>query len=199
MSAFVKLRESMGITSVRARRENDDLELEGRFVMEHWRNGVKIAEYPFHNLVTNEGKNRMFNTMFKSMTQLATWYVGLVSNVSYVGLAATDDYADIGQTLDQWKEFTGYNDDANGQSATTRPVWAAGSASAQTITNATPAVFDITAAGTIKGAFICGGTTAQTKGDHTAGGVLWSEGLFSSGDNVANIGDQLKFTYSVGA
>ncbi len=198
MSAL-NLVERASIVAIRQKGEADALALEGRFVMEHWRDGKKIAEYPFHNLVTNEGKNRMFNTIFKSMTQIGTWYVGLVSNVSYVGLAATDDYADIGQTLDQWKEFTGYNDDANGQSATTRPVWAAGSASAQTITNSTPAVFDITSAGTIKGAFICGGATAQTKGDHTAGGVLWSEGLFSSGDNVAAVGDQLKFTYSVGA
>ena len=63
--------------------DEDSLKLEGRFVMEHWRDGKKIAEYPFHNLVTNEGKNRMFNTMFKGTAQLTTWYVGLISNVSY--------------------------------------------------------------------------------------------------------------------
>jgi hypothetical protein len=195
----LKMQESAAVMSVRKRGEEDALKLEGRFLMEHWRNGEKIAEYPFHNLVTNEGKNRMFNTMFKGTAQLTTWYVGLVSSVSYTALAVADDYADIGQTADGWKEFTGYNDDANAQSSTTRPAWAAASASAQAITNSTPAIFDITSPGTIKGAFICGGASAQTKGDHTAGGVLWSEGLFSSGDNVAAIGDQLKFTYSVGA
>ena len=89
-----------------------------------------IGEWHFHNLVTNQGKNQMFNTLFKGATQIASWYIGLISSVSYTALAATDDYADIGQTLDQWKEYTGYNDDANSQSSTTRPAWPCGSASA---------------------------------------------------------------------
>jgi len=197
------VRDTMGAEIVRGASAKgagpvaDGLEPKGKFILEHWRNGKRIGEWHFHNLVTNQGKNQMFNTLFKGATQIASWYIGLISSVSYTALAATDDYADIGQTLDQWKEYTGYNDDANSQSSTTRPAWPCGSASAQSVTNSSPAVFDITAAGTVMGAFICGGGSAQTKGDHTAGGILWAEGLFSSGNSNVNVGDQLKLTYSV--
>jgi hypothetical protein len=193
----LKFQEGMSVEVVK--KPNDALPLTGKFVVEHWRNGKRINEYHFNNLVTNEAKNALFNTMFKSATQRANWYVGLISSVSYTALAATDDYADINQTANHWTEFTTYTDNLNGGNAGTRPAWSPASASAQSITNTVAAVFDITTAGTIKGAFICAGASAQTKGDHTAGGILWSEGLFTSGDNVANIGDQLKFTYSVSA
>ena len=76
----------------------DGLEPKGKFILEHWRNGKRIGEWHFHNLVTNQGKNQMFNTLFKGATQIASWYIGLISSVSYTALAATDDYADIGQT-----------------------------------------------------------------------------------------------------
>jgi hypothetical protein len=201
MSESVTLRESMSVELVRGEKgaQSDSLPLSGKFVLEHWRDGRRINEYHFNNLVTNEAKNRLFNTMFKSTAQFANWFVGLIGTASYTALAAADDYADIGQTANGWREFTTYTDNVNSGNAGTRPAWAAASASAQAITNTSPAIFDITTAGTIKGAFICAGASAQTKGDHTAGGVLWSEGLFTSGDNVAQIGDQLKFTYSVSA
>jgi hypothetical protein len=200
MSDRLGVKDSVGVEVIRKGSAPapvaDGLMPQGKFILEHWRNGKRINEYHFHNLVTNEGKNRMFNTLFKGTAQIANWYVGLISNTSYVALAAGDDYADIGQTANQWKEFTTYTDNVNSGNATTRPAWAAASASAQAITNSTPAIFDITTGGTVKGAFISSG---QTKGDHTAGGVLWAEGLFSSGDSVVAQGDQLKLTYSVGA
>ena len=129
------VRDTVGAEIVRGACEGagplaDGMEPKGKFILEHWRNGKCIGEWHFHNLVTNQGKNQMFNTLFKGATQIASWYIGLISSVSYTALAATDDYADIGQTSDHWKEYTGYNDDANSQSSTTRPAWPCGSASA---------------------------------------------------------------------
>ena len=203
MNESLKLNEAMGCEIVRkapsAPGVRDQLVPKGRFVIEHWRNGKRINEFHFDNAVTTEGKNKLFNVMFKGTTPITTWYVSLISSVGYTALAVADDYADIGQSADAWKEFTTYNDDANSQSATTRPTMVLNSASGGSISTTSAAVFDITTAGTVKGAFIVGGPTAQTKGDHTAGGTLWSEGLFSAGDSPVNVGDQLKVTYSLGA
>ena len=172
----------------------------GRFVVEHWRNGKRINEYHFPNAINNEGKNKLLNVMFHGATPITTWWLGLIDNNNYSALAVTDDYADINQAANGWREFTAYTDDANGANATTRPSWGVGAASAQSVTNATPSVFDLTSAGTVKGIFLVGGiANAQTKNDHTAGGALWATALFNSGDVVVANGDQLKVTYTVSA
>ena len=176
------------------------LQPRGRFVVEHWRNGKRINEYHFPNGIVNEGKNKLLNVMFNSATPITTWWLGLIDSISYTALAATDDYVDINQAADQWKEFTAYTDAGNGSSASTRPAWGAGAASGQSITNASPSVFNITSAGTVKGLFLVGGiANAQNKNDHTVNGILWATALFTSGDVPVNNGDQLKVTYTVSA
>ena len=177
----------------------DEIGLKGRFIVEHWRGGKRINEYHFDNAVTNEGKNAILNLQFKGGTPRTAWYLGLIDIIGYTALNVTDDYADIGQALDQWKEFTGYNDDANGASSTTRPAWNLGTVSAQSITSATSSVFDITLAGTVMGLFATAGPNSQTKGDHTAGNELWATALFTAGNVVVAVGDQLKVTYTVTA
>jgi hypothetical protein len=202
MNESLRLKETMGCEIVRAAQPAapavaDAFAPKGRFVIELWRNGKRIHEWQFDNAVTTEGKNKLYSTMFKSGTQLATWYASLISSAGYTALAATDTYANIGQAGDQWSEFTTYNDDANGQSSATRPTMTLGTPSGGGIATSASAVFDITTGGTVKGAFIVGGANAQTKADHTAGNTLWSEGLFSGGDQAVNIGDQLKVSYSL--
>lgn len=177
-----------------------DIKLEGRYVIEHWRGGKRINEYRFRNAITNEGKNSLLNVMFHGATPIASWFIGLIDSVGYSALANTDTYDDINQAANGWKEFTNYTDANNSGSATTRPAWPEDAASGQSISNASVAIFDITASGTAKGIFICGGTAgAQTKGDHVAGAVLWSAALFGSGDVAVQSGDQLKITYTVTA
>ena len=172
----------------------------GVFVVEHWRKGEKIGEYRFPNGITNQGKNNVLDVHFHGATQITTWYLGMIDNDGYSALASTDTYQNIDQTGNGWDEFTDYTDAGNGGSATTRPTWTEGVASGQTITNASPVVFDITASGTVKGLFLVGGiVAAQTKGDHAADGILWATALFTSGDVAVNNEDQLKVTYSVSA
>ena len=113
-------------------------------------------------------------------------------------LAAADIYDNIDQAGNGWDEFKSYTDPANADSTVTRPVWNPDPASAQSITNSSQTVFDITAGGTVKGLAIVGrGAAASTKGDHAADGTLWATALFDQGDTVVVNTDQLKITYTV--
>ena len=191
--------QKAGCSLVRARKSEDQLQPRGRFVVEHFRNGVKIGQYEFPNGITNEGKNKLLDVMFHGVSAITTWWLGMISNSGYSALAATDVYAQIAGT-NGWSEFTDYTDAGNGASASTRPEWAEGAASGQAITNSSPVIFDITGSGTVKGLFLVGGiANAHNKGNHEAGGVLWATALFGTGDVPVNASDQLKVTYTISA
>lgn len=138
--------------------------------------------YSLENDITNEGKNEILDVMFSDATQTAasSWFIGLISNSGYSALAAGDTMA----SHSGWTEFTGY-------SQSTRVAWGPGNPASQSITNATPATFDINASGTLKGIFV---TTNSTKSGTT--GKLWATGLFAADVPVSN-GDQMKITYTV--
>jgi hypothetical protein len=172
----------------------------GRFIVQHFRAGRRINEYHFDNGIVNEGKDKLLNVMFDATAAIAAWYLGLIDNSGYTALASDDTYDDIDQAGNGWDEFQGYTDANNGDSATTRPEWGPDPASAQSITNSTVAIYDITGSGTVKGVFtVGGGTTPENKGDHLAGSTLWATALFTSGDVTVQSGDQLKVTYTVSA
>ncbi len=205
MKDNLNMGQSAGVELVRAPKSlSDNVSPKGRFTVEHWRGGVKIADYEFPNFITNEGRTLLLNLMFAHTgTQITSWYMGLVDTVSFSTYNQTDSYAQIGGT-NGWKENTAYTDDQNSGNANTRPAWGAGAATVNTnvaqVTNATTAVFDITSSGVIAGLFICGGITAcQTKSDHTTGGTLWSAAAFTSGNVTVQNGDQVKVTYTVTA
>ena len=173
--------------------------IRGTFVVEHWRRGRRINEYHIQNGIVNEGKDKLLNVMFDGSTQLSTWYLGLIDNSGFTALADADNYDNIDQAGNGWDEFKNYTDGNNADNTTTRPQWPTDPASAQSITNSTVAVYNITGSGTVKGVFAVAGTTAQTKGDHAAGPTLWATALFTSGDVTVQNGDQLKVTYTVSA
>ncbi len=179
---------------------NSDLNLAGRYVVEHFRAGKRINSYHFPNGIVNEGKNFLLNVQFNALAAMSVWYMGLIDDLNYSALDATDLYDDIDQTGNGWDEFKLYTDAGNGDSATTRPAWDEATASAQSITNSSVTVFDITGSGTVKGLFLVAGTSANLKGDHTAGTAhkLWATALFS-GDVAVLSADQLKVTYTVSA
>ncbi len=183
-------------TSVRSDLPN----LGGQYVVEHIRNGVRINSYHFPNGIVNEGKNHLLDVYFHAIAAMSAWYMGLIDNLNYSALADTDVYDDIDQAGNGWDEFQLYTDAGNGGSATTRPSWDEAAASAQSITNNTVTVFDVTGSGTVKGLFLVAGVSSNLKGDHTAGTghILWATALFSGDVAVLN-GDQLKVTYTVSA
>jgi hypothetical protein len=181
----------------RSRAVSEEAKPKGRFVVQHWRNGKRINEFHFDNAVTTEGKNEGLNNIFKGVAGLSSWYLGLISSTGYTALAVTDTYAGINLAANGWTEFAGYNDNLNSESATTRPVWNAGTVSAASLTSGSVSIFDITAAGTVKGLFAVGGPNSRTKSDATSGNTLWATALFSAGDVTVASGDQLKVTYTV--
>jgi len=196
----MKIGQKAGCNVVRARKAADEIGLRGKFVVEHFRKGVKIGHYEFPNGITNQGKNKLLDVMFHGVSAITTWWLGLIDNSGYTALAAGDTYQNITQAGNQWGEFTDYTDPANADSATTRPEWTEGAAASQATTNASPVVFDITGSGTVKGLFLVGGiANAQNKSNHEAGGILWATALFNSGDVPVSADDQLKVTYTVSA
>ena len=68
---------------VRARKAEDQIGLRGRFVVEHFRKGVKIGQYQFPNGICNEGKNKLLDIMFHGVTAITTWWLGLIDNSGY--------------------------------------------------------------------------------------------------------------------
>lgn len=160
------------------------LKLKGTYYVEHYRNGELLGKYEVLNDITNEGKNLIFDVMFNDETQIAnaSWFIGLISLTSFSALAAGDTMA----SHSGWVEFTSY-------SQANRVAWGSGDAASQSVTNATPATFDMNGSGTVKGIFI---TSSNTKSGTT--GKLWSTALFSADVPVVN-GDQLKITYTLNA
>lgn len=142
------------------------------------------ARQKVRNGITNEGKDDNLDVYFSDGTQTAgsSWYIGLIDNSGYSALAATDTMASHAG----WNEFTSYSE-AN------RVAWGPGAAASQSITNASPATFNINGSGTVKGVFV---VTNNTKSGST--GILWATALFSADVPVSN-GDQLKVTYTVSA
>jgi hypothetical protein len=173
-------------------RVKERLNPRGRYVVEHWRGGRKIGQYEIANLITNEGKNKLLDVQFHAVTQITAWYLGLINASPAPSLAAGDTYAQIGGTND-WTEWDDYDEATRGE-------WTEGAASSQTITNASPVVFTISAGGDVYGLFLVGGGTApQTKNDSAGGGTLWGEAAFASGTVSVLDNDQLKVTYTVSA
>lgn len=176
--------------------------LGGEYRFEHWRNGSFLQLIEDHNDLTDEGLTGLLNNQFHASTQITTWYIGLISDANYTGIANDDQYVDINGAGNGWDTFTDYTDGNNGDSTTTRPIWPEDAASGNSITNATTkAIYNIvTTTEKVKGIFVCGGgTSPQLKDDATSGSTLWSTALFSGGDVTVTNGDQLKITYTVNA
>ncbi len=176
------------------------LKLTGTFVVEHWRNGVKIAEYTILNAITIEGKNSLLDVTFRNQTESSLWYMGLIDLTGYTALDEDDTYNEIDQSGNAWDEFKDYN---FGGDSTKRATWIPNAAATKAISNSgTPSIFDITSGGTVKGIFLCGeptggGATPANQGDHDPAGILWSAALFSTGDVTVASSDQLKVTYTI--
>lgn len=159
--------------------------LGGSFIVEHFnKEGVLLNKFSFPNGITDEGKDHILDTEFGDGSQVASagWFIGLIDLSGFTALAD----ADLMNSHGGWNEFTSYSEG-------NRVAWGPGSASSQSITNSSPATFNISGSGTVKGVFV---PTNNTKSGTT--GVLWATALFAADVPVSN-GDQLKITYTVSA
>lgn len=172
---------------MRARKLFEKLSLIGIWRTEHYRKDAQgklslLDVYIIKNDFTTLGKNSLFDTMWNAATQVAAanWCAGLINNAAFTGY----NPADAMSSHAGWTEWTSY-------SQTNRVAWGQGVASAASISNASPMVFNITANGTLRGLFL---TTQNTKGGTT--GLLWSAASYSSTVDVTT-GDEIRSTYAL--
>jgi hypothetical protein len=163
-----------------------DLRVVGTFdaICERPDKSIRWAQLGRVNGVVNEGFNLMLNSMFRSgsVTPIANWYIGLISNSGYSSLNAADTMA----------SHAGWTENSTQYTLSNRPQWSPGAASNKSLTNSSPVNFPMNADNVIiKGIFV---TSDNTLAGTT--GTLWAHGLFS-GDQTLYNGDTLKITYTV--
>ena len=154
------------------------LNLRGSYFIEH-RNkaGKLIGLYRVPNGIVDEGMEDLLDVTFGNSTQSALWYIGLIDNSGYSGVADSDTLTSHAGWIEN-ADYTGV-----------RKTWAVGAPVTRSISNGTTADFAINATATLKGIFICNVSSGTA-------GILWSTALFSSTVSVQN-GDTLKITYTV--
>ena len=137
----------------------------------------------FDNLVTTQGKNDLLTQYFKGVTYSGAFFCGLINDTAYTGVDAGDTAASHAG----WTEGTDY-DEAG------RPAVVWGVAAAGSLATASASVFTVNAGDTIKGAFVA---TSNTKGGTS--GVLYSAGLFTTGDRAVLTGDIINVSITMSA
>lgn len=145
-------------------------------------NGEFVWEDTIPNLVVDVGSNFVLDTVFRGSGYTASWFLGLVSSVSFTAYAAADTMASHAG----WTEFTGYSQ-ANRVAATF-----GSAAAAKALTASAASVFTINATGTVKGAFL---TTNNTKSGTT--GTLYSASNFTQGDRPVASGYSVEVTPAI--
>jgi hypothetical protein len=144
-----------------------------------------------HNLVVNTGLQYMCGTALTSVTQVTSWFVGLITGPgSGTTIAAGDTMASHAG----WTEAVPYSN-------ATRPACTfatATTANPSVATNsASPASFSINATATVAGAFLSNGSAKSPNAGHNTG-LLFSAADFSApGDRSVTSGDTLNVTYTL--
>lgn len=151
----------------------------GKYSGQLIRAGKVIEEFEDHNLVVNEGLNKLNDVMFNGATQITTWYLGLFEG-NYTPVA-TVTAATITSASTETTAYT----------SATRPEYVEAASSSQVTTNsASRASFVFNATKTIYGAFLVSSSTKSG-----TGGTLFSASRFSSSKAVES-GDELLLTYA---
>lgn len=156
--------------------------LEGRFRIRHIRADEVLADFEFNNGICDGGVNCLWDEFFGAtvtISQIATWYIGLIDNSPTPTLLNADTLA----SHTGWSENTAYTG--------TRKAWVnATSASARAKNSSSVSSFTMSGTATIFGLFICSATSGTS-------GYLWSTGAFPNGPIAVVSSDVLQCTYGV--
>ena len=195
----LNISESNGASVLRGSAAHESLRLKGKYFAQCFDHcGNLIWEDTIHNTVTDLGANQLLDSAFGS-GPVAGPFLGLISSVGYTGIPVVGDtmssHASVGHV---WVEA------GNGSNY---PLWSTPATNARASVSfsaassrekaiASAASFVIaTTGGTVKGCFLVFGSGAVAANNSTAG-VLYSAGIFDSGDKVVGIGDTLNVSYS---
>jgi hypothetical protein len=175
---------------IRGNGTNERAEAHGRYEIEcigadgklKWREVID-------NVVCTLGKDLALDTFLAGSGYTVTGpFVGLISSVSFTAVAAGDTMTSHAG----WLEAGGTNAPTYTGNRKTA-AWSAAASGSKALS--APASFGITSTGTVKGAFVVFGSGAAATKDDT-GGVLWSAGTFSGGDQAVINGDTLNVVYA---
>lgn len=184
MDRIARLKSNNFISRLFATKKILDLEAELADIptYEKWTDEV-------HNLVTTVGKNDLLDKYLAGSAYTATWFLGLISSVSYTAVAAADTMASHAG----WLEAGAANVPIYSQGARPTTAWSAAAAGSKALSAAS--VYTVaTTGGTVKGCFL---TSVATKDGTT--GILYSAGLFTGGDKVVAVADTLNVSYTASA
>lgn len=140
-----------------------------------------VMKDSYLNLVVTTGRNDALDKWLSGSAYTAAWYIGLISSVGWSQVVAGDTMASHAG----WTEFAGYSNAARPTTA-----WSAAAAGAKSLSAGL--VFNINAAGTVKGSFLANNST---KSGTT--GILGSAGTFTGGDQPVVDTNTLTVNYSL--
>lgn len=192
MNDILQTRSACAAATVASSAESSNLEPQGRYVARLFdKDGNLKWEDHYDNLVTDVGARAMMDTFLAGSGFTAAWYLGLISSVSYTGIATSDTSASHAG----WLEAGGNN--APAYVAANRPstAWSisSGAGAGSRIKPMSSAIsFTFTSPGTIKGSFLINAAAKDN-----AGGTLFSAGLFSGGDRIVAANDVLQVSYQL--
>lgn len=158
----------------------------GRFIMEHYRDGKLIHREIAPNGVTDVGINAVLEHLFNAGTLSTTWYIGLINNSGFTALASTDTMASHAG----WTELTAYDEFGTNPG---REIYNPAAAASRMVTNsAATAGYTFNATNSVKGAFL-----VDDDGDPTPTvGILLATATFTSARAVED-NDVINLTYIV--
>lgn len=187
-------KDTFGASVIRGAASKEDVSPGGYYTTECYdKDGnLKWSDY-IKNVVTDIGRNHMLGVEFKAVTQITTWYIGLISSKkganNYGGVANTDLQA----SHSAWAYANSNNAPNFSQTSLRQITFATAANKAIASSNAT--VFSISSNGTVKGAFLSSNPN-KSNGTGALTGFLYSAGLFSGGDKVVQNGDTLNVSYT---
>lgn len=141
----------------------------GLYVMTYYHPGGRRGwSFAVPNGVTIPGVNYLLNTGFRGGAKSTTWFLGLIDDSGFSALNPLDTLA----SHSGWGEFTGIY-------LGSRPAWAPAAPGAGLMGYTTQALFQITAAGAVRGAFL-----ADRQPTGLSSGILYSTGAMTTGRPV---------------
>jgi hypothetical protein len=167
----------------------DEVQVKGVYTLQHYRGGELIYQERFENTVVTVGKNLILDQSLAGAAYTATEYLGLISSASYSSISAADTMTSHAG----WLESGGANAPTMSSSRGTC-AWSSASSGSKSLSASLS--FSITGTGTIKGAFMVGGSGASATVGNT-GGTLISAGLFTGGDRAVISGDTVQVSYTM--